>query len=47
MAKYRRSWESAIEELKLKNSRYMIRREKKTPWLQIRDQQTKKQFSEN
>ena len=45
MAKYRRSWESAIEELKLTNSRYMIRREKKTPWLQIRDQQTKKQFS--
>jgi len=45
MPRHRRSWEAAIEELKEINSRYMLRREKKTPWLQIIDKQTKKQFS--
>ena len=45
MPRHRRSWKAAIEELKEINSRYMLRREKKTPWLQIIDKQTKKQFS--
>ena len=40
-----KSWEAAIQELKEINSRYMLRREKKTPWLQIIDKQTKQQFS--
>ena len=40
-----KSWEAAVQELKEINSRYMLRREKKTPWLQIIDKQTKKQFS--
>jgi len=40
-----RSWDDVIQHLKDVDARYMVRRFKKSPYLQIRDKQTKKEFS--
>ena len=45
MRKIQKKWETIVNELKQLQTRYMIRREKKTPWLQIFDKQERKQFS--
>ena len=45
MRKIQKKWETIVNELKQLQTRYMVRREKKTPWLQIFDKQTRKQFS--
>ena len=40
-----RSWEDVIDFLVDIDARYMLRRNKNTPFLCIRDKKTKKQFS--
>ena len=40
-----RSWDDVIQHLIDVDARYMLRRFKKSPYLQIRDKQTKKEFS--
>lgn len=45
MRKIQKKWETIVNELKQLQTRYMVRREKKTPWLQIFDKQERKQFS--
>ena len=45
MRKIQKKWETIVNELKQLQTRYMIRREKKTPWLQIFDKQERKQIS--
>ena len=40
-----KSWEDLIQHLINVDARYMVRRFKKSPYLQIRDKQTKQEFS--
>ena len=40
-----KSWNDVIDDLINKNTRHIIRRSKQTPYLQIRDKLTNKQFS--
>ena len=40
-----RNWDDVVENLMDRDTRYMVRKDNKSPYLQIRDKQTKKQFS--
>ena len=40
-----RTWDDVVENLMDRDTRYMVRKDNKSPYLQIRDKQTKKQFS--